>query len=108
MMQRGCRSSSDGVERVRLGASVTCRLPTPPEPPASSGPLHHAYAAIYGGLDFQAAMAQEDPRFVKLKASAQVGLWCWVGVCRWCGVAYGLALRCLGRPAQRATPAGRA
>jgi hypothetical protein len=29
-------------------------------------------AALYGGLDFQAAMAQQDARFVKLRASAQV------------------------------------
>ncbi|KAI3438541.1 hypothetical protein D9Q98_000969 [Chlorella vulgaris] len=28
--------------------------------------------ALYGGLDFQAAMAQQDARFVKLRASAQV------------------------------------
>lgn len=28
--------------------------------------------AIFGGLDFQAALAQQDERYVKLKASAQV------------------------------------
>ena len=36
-------------------------------------------AAIYGGLDFAAALAGEDPRYVKMKASAQVGGRAWWG-----------------------------
>jgi hypothetical protein len=31
-------------------------------------------AAIFGGLDFQAALERQDPRCVKLQASAQVGI----------------------------------
>lgn len=32
----------------------------------------HTPAAIFGGLDFAQALAADDPRYVKMKASAQV------------------------------------
>ena len=55
---------------------ITCRAVHAPAPPSIQFPTQpspcHTTAAIFGGLDFAQALAAEDPRYVKMKASAQV------------------------------------